>query len=212
MHYIKLIESNLKQFYTSVDDFFLRFISNEFFNNLIIAIIFPFFLFVIHAFSELDRTYTWCFLFFLTLVRCGYFLIYLLEKIADTYVLDKSYNWFLLRHSYVVFLIILSFTADNYLLFYLNESNFKEVPNGDFMLHAFDFFHYSFMTLTTVGLGEISANTRIAKLFSISEVFVGFVFVAHILSRFHSVRDWLINDKPLNRNYEEEKEKHNRNQ
>lgn len=62
------------------------------------------------------------------------------------------------------------------------------------------------MTFTTVGFGEITALSRIAKFYSALEVFVGFVFVGYILSGFSSVKEGLIRDKPFNIDYDKERE------
>lgn len=130
-----------------------------------------------------------------TFLKCGFFILYSLEKIAETHTHNKSFNWYLIRFTNVFFLLILSFGIDNLLLFYNDNTSFNGVKQEGLFALIFDFCHYSFMTFTTVGFGEITAASRIAKFYSALEVFTGFVFVGYILSGFSSIKEAIIKDK-----------------
>lgn len=125
----------------------------------------------------------------LTIFKCILFTKFSLERIAETNLLNKSFNWFMLKFTSLYFLVIISFATDFWILFQIDSSNFKNIEIGNILEQSFDFFYYSFMTITTVGFGEIQAVSRIAKLYTILEVFMGFVFIAYILSCFNFVRE-----------------------
>lgn len=125
----------------------------------------------------------------LTFFKCFFFIAFSLERIAETNSLNKSFNWFMLKFTSLYFLVIISFASDFWILFQIDSSNLKNVETGNFLEQSFDFFYYSFMTITTVGVGEIQAVSRIAKFYTILEVFMGFVFLAYILSCFNFVRE-----------------------
>lgn len=124
----------------------------------------------------------------------------------ETYTNNKSFNWFLRQFTIIFFLLILSFGIDNMLLFDLDNRNFNGTNTGDIFGLTFDFCHYSFMTFTTVGFGEITAASRVAKFYSALEIFIGFVFVGYILSGFTLIKEGILQDSPLNIDYDKVKQ------
>ena len=131
----------------------------------------------------------------LTVFKCFYFIVYSLERISETDSNNKSFNWFILKFTSLYFLVIISFATDFWILYHLDGNNYKNVPIGNYLEQSFDFFYYSFMTITTAGFCEIQAASRIAKVYSIFEVFMGLVFIVYVLSCFNFFRDGLKKDK-----------------
>lgn len=192
----------IKKLYGKADSILRKLTHSVIVSNLFIAVIsIPMFygLFYLNA-GNSNTIYLGLISF--VVVKCGYFVLYSLENIAKTYTHDKSYNWFLLRFTGVFFLIVLSFGADNFVLFLIDKENFKNVPLGAYFQNGFDFLHYSFMTLTTVGFGEIVGSSRIAKLLSLIQVFTGFVLVTYLLAGFTGIREALIKDQTLGIDYD----------
>lgn len=71
--------------------------------------------------------------------------------------------------------------------FYFNPTNFKNLPPTDG-----DFFYYSFITLSTVGYGDVSPVAPIARSISMLEAILGVMYVATMIARFianHSNKD-----------------------
>jgi len=50
-----------------------------------------------------------------------------------------------------------------------------------------DFIYYSFVTLTTLGYGDILPNSLTAKLWSVTEAIVGVLFLAVMIGRIVSL-------------------------
>ena len=67
------------------------------------------------------------------------------------------------------------------LLYRINPSTFK-LPGGqgDFLI----FEYYSFVTLTTLGYGDITPLTKVAKAFSVLEAVVGQLYLVVVVAWF----------------------------
>lgn len=142
-----------------------------------------------------------------TYIKCNFFIFLSLEHIAKTYTHNKSFHWFVKKIAIIFFLLVISFAIDNYIIFEIDKTSFTNAPNKGVIENGFEFLYYSFMTITTVGFGELKASSIITKLYSAIEVFIGLIFITYILSCFLSVREALIKDKPFNVDYEAEKAK-----
>ena len=77
-------------------------------------------------------------------------------------IIDVIYNWVLIIGSYGVFYFTVSQR-------YPNSFNIK--------LSVFDSIYFSFVTITTLGYGDIIPLYDIAKIITICEVATGFIFI-----------------------------------
>jgi voltage-gated potassium channel len=62
---------------------------------------------------------------------------------------------------------------------YFNPTNFKGLAPNDG-----DIFYYSFITLSTVGYGDVSPAAPIVRSVSVIEAIVGIMYVATMIARF----------------------------
>ena len=62
---------------------------------------------------------------------------------------------------------------------YFNPTNFKKLPPPDG-----ESFYYSFITLSTVGYGDVSPVSPIARSISMTEAILGVMYVATMIARF----------------------------
>ena len=53
------------------------------------------------------KTFVSIYIIVWTLVKCGFFILYSLEKIMETYTSNKSFKWFLRQYTSVFFILIL---------------------------------------------------------------------------------------------------------
>lgn len=82
--------------------------------------------------------------------------------------------------------LVIFFGIKYYTIYKLNPENFyiltqnKNKPIG---ANLFDFIYFSFITITTVGYGDIIPINVVAKVLTILEVLIGISFVSLILGR-----------------------------
>jgi voltage-gated potassium channel len=69
----------------------------------------------------------------------------------------------------------------------VNANAFSLPASAGGTLDSFSAFYFSFMTLTTVGYGDITPLSRAARVLSLSEAIVGMFYIAVLISRLVSV-------------------------
>lgn len=161
--------------------------------------------------SSQDADPDYLFYFFtisFVLFKCGYFILYSFETIADTFVKSKTFNWFLLKFTVIFFMMILSFAVDYWVINDIDNESFKNVPESGWFDKAFEFFYFSFMTMTTVGYSVIEPMSKFSKVVCMIQVGISITLLAYVLSGFSSIRDALVKSNPLNINYKKERKKH----
>jgi hypothetical protein len=92
--------------------------------------------------------------------------------------------------SVLIFLIILSFSADYQALYVLNSENFKTATliSGSVLLQFFDFSYFSLITFSSVGYGDMVPVSIAGKLLVMMEIFLSFlvlVFGIANINRIH---------------------------
>ena len=73
------------------------------------------------------------------------------------------------------------------LLFMLDPSSFANVAVSADDVSPLNFLYYSFVTLTTLGFGDITPSSMTAKFWSITEAIMGVLFIAVLIGRIVSL-------------------------
>ena len=73
------------------------------------------------------------------------------------------------------------------LLFMLDPSSFTNVSVNVDDVSPLNFLYYSFVTLTTLGFGDITPSSMTAKFWSITEAIMGVLFIAVLIGRIVSL-------------------------
>jgi len=82
--------------------------------------------------------------------------------------------------------LVVFFGIKYYTIYKNNPANFYVLTktfNPSIEVNLFDFIYFSFMTITTVGYGDIVPINPVAKILTILEVLIGISFVSLILGR-----------------------------
>ena len=95
---------------------------------------------------------------------------------------SKSVNREVVYAAMLVYLLLAQLWALVYTFLYLIEPASFNLPQrqGDFLV----FEYYSFVTLTTLGFGDITPLTKIAKAFSVLEAVVGQLYLVVVVAWF----------------------------
>jgi len=75
------------------------------------------------------------------------------------------------------------------LLFMLDPTSFTNVSVSVDDVSPLNFLYYSFVTLTTLGFGDITPSSMTAKFWSITEAIMGVLFIAVLIGRIVSLVD-----------------------
>lgn len=113
-------------------------------------------------------------------------LIQLSKIIGESHQLTHVLTLF----SVLIFLIILSFSADYQALYVLNSENFKTATliSSSVLLQFFDFSYFSLITFSSVGYGDMVPVSIAGKLLVMMEIFLSFlvlVFGIANINRIH---------------------------
>jgi hypothetical protein len=113
-------------------------------------------------------------------------LIQLSKIIGESHQLTHVLTLF----SVLIFMIILSFSADYQALYVLNSENFKTATliSGPVLLQFFDFSYFSLITFSSVGYGDMVPVSIAGKLLVMMEIFLSFlvlVFGIANINRIH---------------------------
>ena len=82
----------------------------------------------------------------------------------------------------LLYILIAQLWAMVYMLLYLIEPATFNLPGGQGNLLEFEY--YSFVTLTTLGFGDITPQTNVAKMFSVLEAVVGQLYLVVVIAWF----------------------------
>ena len=86
----------------------------------------------------------------------------------------------------VVYLLMAQVWAFIYLILYLIDPASFNVPQGQMDLWTFEYF--SFVTISTLGYGDITPLTKVAKAFSMLEAIVGQLYLVVVIAWFVGMR------------------------
>ena len=157
----------------------------------ILVILFGVFVFYLDD-REFKGAYIKILIFVFALLKTGYFLASGFKKIVRYTKLNLSYYEFLLFLGLNIVMIIFSFTVDFLCLYQIDASSFSgiNVHSGLFE-RMFDFFYFSLLIFSNIGMATILPETIAAKSFTMFESVLSFVTIIFILSDFISLKESL---------------------
>jgi hypothetical protein len=127
-----------------------------------------------------------------SLFKTVFFLTTGFKKIMQFTKLDLGYHQFLVFISINILMIIFSFTVDFLCLYQIDRASFSGIPDGaGFLERAFNFFYYSFLMFSNLGMATILPETTAAKSITMCEVVLSFVTLIFILADFISLKESL---------------------
>lgn len=104
-------------------------------------------------------------------------------QIIDINILSAALNCYLLIGIFFAYLFSILNALDAN-AFLINAPNaYMSISNHPDDYTQLDFIYYSFVTLTTLGYGDILPNSLTAKLWSVTEAIVGVLFLAVMIGR-----------------------------
>lgn len=71
---------------------------------------------------------------------------------------------------------------------------FTNVPNAEPSMTSFNAFYFSFSTLSSVGYGDITPASKVARMLAVMEAVTGILYVAVLISRLVSLYSPLVSD------------------
>ncbi len=71
---------------------------------------------------------------------------------------------------------------------------FTNVPNADQEMTSFNAFYFSFSTLSSVGYGDITPASKVARMLAVMEAVTGILYVAVLISRLVSLYSPLVRE------------------
>ena len=86
----------------------------------------------------------------------------------------------------LLYILLAQLWAMVYMLLYLIDAAAFNLPGGQGNLMVFEY--YSFVTLTTLGFGDITPLTNVAKMFSALEAVIGQLYLVVVIAWFVGMR------------------------
>ena len=133
----------------------------------------------------------------IALIKTFYFTFFTFKQVNKSIKKCHSFTQLLWIFGLLVFLIILSYSADYTCLFAADSNSFeglKSYSTATYFNRLFDFFYFSVVTFASVGYGDIVPVSISAKLIVMLEIGQSFVLVVFGLSNINNIR-MLKNDK-----------------
>ncbi|MBT8378683.1 MAG: hypothetical protein KJN64_05605 [Ignavibacteria bacterium] len=115
------------------------------------------------------------------------FIVYVITLILSNILLIKTVTSDTIYGAVSIYLLIgLAFTLFYLLIEFLQPGSFyiNDVQNLNSQIDQFDIIYFSFTSLTTLGFGDITPVTSIARITSIIEAMLGVFYLAILIARF----------------------------
>lgn len=106
-----------------------------------------------------------------------------LKKLSKLIKICHSLERLLWFFGLMILIIIFSFATDYTFLFQFNQMAFEGVPNfsNSYLYNLYHFFYFSVITFSTVGFGDITPVSDIAKFVVMLEIFLSFFIIVFAL-------------------------------
>ena len=126
----------------------------------------------------------------ISLLKSAYFIYYVFDRIKMTAHKEFYYQEFLSFISSSVLLIIISYAADFYCLFRINDTAFSGIASNKNILPEFiNFFYYSISVFTTAGFGDIKPNSTSSQVLVSAELMIAFFFTILFIANISHIRE-----------------------
>ncbi|HKC69796.1 MAG TPA: ion transporter [Bacteroidia bacterium] len=143
---------------------------------------------------EFNCAYNKGLILFFSLFKTAFFLTTGFKKIMQFTKLDLGYHQFLVFISIYTLMIIFSFMVDFLCLYQIDRVSFTGIPyKAGFWERVFNFFYYSFLMFSNIGMATIIPETIVAKSITMFEVILSFVTIILFLSDFIGLKKSLTN-------------------
>ena len=120
-------------------------------------------------------------------IICGILLTLVVTKNTLMYIIkSETVSREVVYAAMLLYILIAKLWAMIYMLLYLINSASFNLPGGQGNLLEFEY--YSFVTLTTLGFGDITPLTNVAKMFSVLEAVVGQLYLVVVIAWFVGMR------------------------
>jgi hypothetical protein len=148
--------------------------------------------------------------FYLSLFGFGiiyftYYVLFAFEKIAEASMLKIDLNKAVIRIGTSALCGILFFSINYFFIYQVNFENFNGNIGCDLFSQAISFIYFSFVTFSTLGYGDITPNSTIARVFVIEEILYYFIIVIYALSLFGVFKEGFKKSSPFAITNNEEK-------
>jgi hypothetical protein len=148
-------------------------------------------IFYIAVMSFIDHTsypFTYIILF-LSIIKTGVIANVTLMKVSKLMNVCHSLNDMILTFSLLILITLFSFATDYTCLFQLNSESFDGLVHFSslYMYNLYQFFYFSVTTFSTVGFGDISPVSDVAKFIVMLEIFLSFLIIVFSLANIKKI-------------------------
>lgn len=159
----------------------------KFTKEFIILILFSIIFFVaIRYIGHTGYGYIWASILVVFSISKIYILISNTFKKLDLLIVDNhSFKHLLFLLSIVISVVILSFTIDYLCISELYTNAFNGIDYSQSLTNRFiNLFYFTIVTFTSVGYGDITPVSAIAKILTVLEMMTAFVIIIFIISKY----------------------------
>lgn len=112
-----------------------------------------------------------------------------LKKLTKLTKICHSLERLLLVFGFIIFIIVFSFATDYTCLYQFNQSAFVGVPefSNTYLFNLYHFFYFSVITFSTVGFGDITPVSDVAKFVVMLEIFLSFFIIVFALTNIKKI-------------------------
>jgi len=158
--------------------------------SYLIALAIPVLYIYLMQFADHTALWTSVLIVILALVKTFYFTFFTFKQVNKSIEKCHSFMQLLWIFGLLVFLIILSYSADFTCLYTVDSSSFQGIKNYSnltYINQLIEFFYFSVVTFASIGYGDIVPISLSAKLIVILEIGQSFVLVVFGLSNINNI-------------------------
>lgn len=112
-----------------------------------------------------------------------------LRKLSKLIKICHSLERLLVVFGLIIVIIIFSFATDYTCLYEFNQTAFEGVPDflNTYLYNLYHFFYFSVITFSTVGFGDITPVSDVAKFVIMLEIFLSFFIIVFALTNIKKI-------------------------
>lgn len=126
---------------------------------------------------------------FAALLKSVLITVTILKKLPKIIRICHNLERLLIVFGFIIVLIIFSFATDYTCLFQFNNLSFQGVPDfsSSYLYNLYHFFYFSVITFSTVGFGDITPLSDMAKFVNMLEIFLSFFIIVFALTNIKKI-------------------------